>query len=168
MVGTLEPRKGHSQVLEAFDLLWQRKIDVKLIIVGREGWKVDELIIKLKSHPENSNRLFWLSDIDDSRLGEIYSEADAIIFPSYGEGFGLPLVEAALHEKPIIARNLAIFNEVAGDCAYYFDANDAEQLFEAMQSWIELYKENKHPKTANMTWLTWKQSAEQLLKAVGL
>ncbi len=80
----------------------------------------------------------------------------------------MPLVEAARHKIPIIARDLSVFHEVAGDNAYYFEANEPEELAKAIEYWLELYKNNAHPKSDNIPWMTWKQSAQQLLEAIGL
>ena len=59
-VGTLEPRKGHSQVLGAFDELWQTGANINLVIVGQRGWMVGDVLKNLQGHPELNKRLFWL------------------------------------------------------------------------------------------------------------
>jgi glycosyltransferase involved in cell wall biosynthesis len=68
MVGTVEPRKGHAQTLASFELLWERGVDVTLVIVGKPGWLVDELIEKLLNHVKVGERLFWLEGISDAYL----------------------------------------------------------------------------------------------------
>lgn len=168
MVGTLEPRKGHKQVLDAFECLWQSGTDANLVMVGKQGWMVESLIERLRSHQELGNRLFWLEGISDEYLERVYAASTCLVAASYGEGFGLPLIEAAQHKLPIIARDIPVFREVADGHAFYFNAEKPEQLAEAIQNWIELYKNKAHPKSANMPWLTWKQSAQQLLAALGL
>lgn len=167
MVGTLEPRKGHAQVLAAFEILWRRGLDVNLVIVGKGGWMVDELVEGLHNHPERDKRLFWLEGICDKYLDQVYSVSDCLIAASEAEGFGLPIIEAAKHSTPIIARDIPVFREVAGRHAYYF-ANDAspEVLERAVREWLALYEKNSHPKSDEMPWLTWEQSARQLLDVV--
>ena len=120
MVATIEPRKGHHQTLKAFELLWGQGADINLVIVGKQGWLVEELIENIKAHSELNKRLFWQEGISDEYLENIYAESTCLIAASEGEGFGLPLIEAAQKGKPIIARDIKVFREVAGDYAYYF------------------------------------------------
>ena len=166
MVGTIEPRKGYSQTLKAFELLWSRGLKVNLVIVGKTGWMVDSLILSIESHPQLNRHLFWLKDISDEYLKKIYSAATVLLVASEGEGFGLPLIEAAQHKLPIIARDIPIFREVASHYAFYFEGTQPEQLANAIEVWTDLYSENKAPSSAEMPWLTWKESTQQLLDAI--
>ena len=175
MVGTVEPRKGHLQVLKSFTELWKSGVDVNLVVVGREGWtgvdaesrrNLPQIIEAMSQHPERDRRLFWLSDANDSTLDAIYTAASCLIFASEGEGFGLPLIEAAQKKLPIIARDLPVFREVAGDGAYYFKGSDENALVEAVQQWLALQADDAHPKSAGIHWLTWQQSASQLLGVI--
>lgn len=162
MVGTLEPRKGHAQVLKAFELLWKQDAKLNLVVVGKQGWLVDKLIEALRNHPELNKRLFWLEGISDEFLEKVYAVSACLIAASYGEGFGLPLIEAAQHKLPIIARDIPVFREVAGEHAYYFAAESPDGLAQVIRTWLGLYRENKQPKSGEMPWLTWQQSAQQL------
>ncbi len=137
-VGTVEPRKGHEQILDAFDLLWRQGQDVGLIFIGKEGWMIQELAARIRTHAEFKNRLVWLSGVSDEMLGRVYAACSAVIAASQGEGFGLPLIEAAGYEAPIIARNLPVFQEVAGRWAYYFEGHDGASLAQALMKWLEL------------------------------
>ena len=165
MVGTIEPRKGHAQVLEAFELLWEEGIETNLLIVGKKGWMVDDFIEKLTNHPMLHKRLFWFEGIDDTYLDKLYDAADALIVASQAEGYGLPLIEAAHHNLPVIARDIPVFREVAQNCAYYFqDDNNPKTVADAIINWLKLYKRKKHPLSDTMPWLTWKQNAQKLMK----
>lgn len=165
MVGTIEPRKGHAQTLKAFEQLWQEGLDYKLIIVGKQGWLVESFIETLQQHPLLGSKLFWLEGISDEFLEKIYTEASCLIAASYGEGFGLPLIEAAQHEIPIIARNIPVFREVAGEYAFYFEnAKDSLVISTAIKEWIALYHEGKHPKSINMPYMSWDESGEWLFR----
>jgi glycosyltransferase involved in cell wall biosynthesis len=165
-VNTLEARKGYDQLLSAFEVLWKQGNEINLIMVGKQGWMVETLIDKIRHHPELGKRLFWLEGISDEYLAEIYSIATCLVAASEGEGFGLALIEAAKHKIPIIARDLPVFREVAGDNAYYFNGLAAEDLATCIKSWINLFHENSHPDSKQLSWLTWKQSAEQLKMAL--
>jgi glycosyltransferase involved in cell wall biosynthesis len=166
MVGTIEPRKGHKQVLEAFELIWKSDQYSKLIlvIVGKAGWLVDALIEKIRNHKELGKRLFWFEGASDEYLKKIYSASDCLVAASYGEGFGLPLIEAAQNGLPIIARNIPIFKEVAGEFAFYFDGESPEELLDSIVAWHDLYHKFLHPRTEGLQYLTWGKSAKELVK----
>lgn len=164
MVGTLEPRKGHDQVLGAAELLWESGAHFNLVIVGHRGWLVKDLIQRLDQHAERGRRLFWLDDADDPTLEAVYRRATALIAASRGEGYGLPLIEAAQRKKPVIARSLPVFREVAGFYPSYFDTNTAEGLATHIARWLA------HPPRAGAPpfMRSWKESAASLMEAVGL
>ncbi|WP_312271155.1 glycosyltransferase family 1 protein [Pseudomonas sp.] len=161
-VGTIEPRKGHDQTLKAFDLLWQDGVEANLVLVGQAGWNVDELIRDITQHKLLGKRLFWLKGISDEYLEHIYQSATCLVFSSKGEGFGLPLIEAAQFGLPIIARDIPVFREIAEDNAHYFKGSKAEDLSKEIKAWLALKEDGLHPSSSNMKWLTWKQSAEQI------
>ena len=166
MVGTVEPRKGHAQTLAAFEKLWAQGQDVNLAIVGKEGWMVEILVEKLRTHPELGNRLFWLEGISDEYLEKIYPVSTCLIAASEGEGFGLPLIEAAQHKLPIIARDLAVFREVAGEHADYFDGKAPSDLAQAIIAWLQLHSAGQNKTSADMPWLTWEESAAHLIEII--
>ncbi len=166
MIGTLEPRKGHAQVVTAFEQLWSRGVDVLLVIVGKPGWLVEPLIAKLRSHQEFGKKLIWLESITDEYLEEIYKVSTCLIAASLGEGFGLPLIEAAHHKLPIIARDIPVFREVAGEHACYFSGNQPQALANVLVDWLHRHELGQHPRSDTIPWLTWEQSADQLLKLV--
>lgn len=169
IVGTIEPRKGHKLIIDAFDKLWEDGVDINLVIVGKEGWLVETLIKRLRNHPELNKHLFWLDGISDEYLEKVYGASTCLIAASEGEGFGLPLIEAAQQKLPIIARDLPIFREVAGEYAYYFkNNNDLLTMSNSVKQWLELYRFNKHPKSDDMPWLTWKESTKKLVNEIGL
>ncbi|UVW28143.1 glycosyltransferase [Massilia sp. H6] len=166
MVGTVEPRKGHTQALAAFELLWQRGEDVNLVVVGKQGWMMEKLCERMDAHPEKSRRLFWLPGISDEMLLKLYDGSAALLAPSEGEGFGLPLIEAAQKGIPILARSLPVFREVAGEHAFYFDGLDPQDLASAVSAWLGLQQARKTPQSVGMPWLTWDGSAKQALDAL--
>lgn len=166
MVGTIEPRKGYGQALAAFEQLWAQGSQVSLAIVGKQGWMVEAMGERLRNHPEHGKRLFWLEGISDEYLEKVYAASTCLIAASEGEGFGLPLIEAAQHKLPIIARDIPVFREVAGEHAYYFEGLAAEGLAVAIGDWLRLYGEGQHPTSDGMPWLTWKESAEQLKRVL--
>lgn len=168
MVGTVEPRKGHAEVLDAFERLWHSGLDVNLAIVGKQGWMVDDLVERLRSHPQRGSQLFWLEGIGDDYLTAVYAASGCLIAASYGEGFGLPLIEAAQHKLPIIARDIPVFREVAGQHAFYFRTGERGGLEVAIRDWLDEYEQRRVPNPAGMRFLSWRESAAQLMYHVAL
>lgn len=166
MVGTIEPRKGQKQALAAFELLWAQGIEINLVLVGKRGWGMESFIEKICDHSENNKRLFWLEGASDQYLEKIYASSSCLVAASEGEGFGLPLVEAAQHKVPIIARDIPVFREVAGSHALYFSGLDPNALAYSVQAWLALHEKGAVPQSINLPWLTWKQSTRNLLDVI--
>jgi len=165
MVGTLEPRKGHSDILAAFSELWRRGADDRLVLVGRMGWAVHELRDAIRSHPEHGNKLFWFDDVDDLELQRIYQACQGVIIASYAEGFGLPLIEALGHDKPVLARDLPIFRNHEQLGVYYFPADGSKaQISACIQQWISHVQKNQVRVTRPSA--SWKLSAHSVLAAI--
>ncbi|NSL53754.1 glycosyltransferase family 4 protein [Uliginosibacterium aquaticum] len=167
-VGTLEPRKFQTQVLGAFEILWSRGLDLTLVIVGKQGWDVLPLVSRIKDHERFGEQLFWFDSISDECLANIYESSDCLIAASMGEGFGLPLIEAAQSSMPIIARDIPVFKEVAGDFAFYFSGVEDIDLAEAVQTWCDLYDTNRAPSSKGMKWSSWEQSTQRLVSLIGI
>ncbi|CAB3760132.1 glycosyltransferase family 4 protein [Paraburkholderia humisilvae] len=166
MVGTVEPRKGHIQAVAAFERLWASGVEVNLAIVGKAGWRVDSFAKVLEQHPESGRRLFWLQGVSDEYLDHVYGAVSCLLTASNGEGFGLPLIEAAQKGLPIITRDLPVFREVAADHAFYFEGDSAAVLANALREWLELNAIGRAPVSSGMHWLTWAESAEQIKNVV--
>lgn len=166
MVGTVEPRKGHAQVLDAFEQLWRSGVDINLVVAGKEGWMVDDLIYRLRTHTEINNRLFWLENASDQYLQKLYANSQCLIAASYGEGFGLPLIEAGRIGIPILARDIAVFREIAGSYARYFSANSAQDLANVIQDWLMAYKGKNISVPKGLKYIGWKESANKLINAL--
>ena len=162
MVSTIEPRKGHAQTLAAFEALWEEGHQINLVIVGKRGWLVDDLVARLSNHPAKGRTLFWLEGISDEYLEKIYSAGTCLIAASEGEGFGLPLIEAAQHHLPMIVRDLPVFREIAGEHAFYFQGMSESDLAKSIRAWLQLFERSEHPDSKAMPWLTWEESAKQL------
>ena len=177
MVGTIEPRKGHLQAIAAFEQLWAKGVDVNLVIVGHEGWKmlpddlrrtIPRIVSTLRQHPERCERLFWLEGVSDEYLEAIYEASSCLIAASEGEGFGLPLIEAAQHGLPVLARDIPVFREVAGEHAVYFSGLDAADLADAVQNWLEDVQRGCIPDPTLMTWHTWQDAARRIAQHLGV
>ena len=137
-VGTLEPRKGHHQLLDAMDHIWNQTpvSNTALLVVGKPGWKTEDLQTRLRDHPENGKRLLWLCDASDELLSEVYRHVAGLVAPSHAEGFGLPLLEALGHGVPVLARKIPIFEEIGGHLFDYFEDDTAARLAESVRTWL--------------------------------
>jgi glycosyltransferase involved in cell wall biosynthesis len=167
MVGTLEPRKAHGEVLAACELLWARGVRVNLVVVGKAGWLLGDLVSRLRRHKEAGRQLHWLEGISDEYLEQVYARSTALVAASWGEGFGLPLVEGAAHGLALIARDIPVFREVAGEAAYYFPRKcTAGQLADCLAQWLELHAQGLHPKSEALRALNWAESTTQLMRCV--
>jgi glycosyltransferase involved in cell wall biosynthesis len=166
MVGTVEPRKGHQIIIEAFHLLWNRGVNANLVIVGRQGWAVEKTVRSIEGSREYRKRLYWLQGVSDEYLEQLYKTSTALIAASEGEGFGLPLIEGAARGLPLIVRNIPVFHEVAGENAYYFDGNAGHEVADAIAQWLAMKEANSAPSSAGLKPLRWEQSLEQFQRAM--
>ncbi len=132
IVGSVEPRKGHRAVLDAFERRWAAGGREKLVILGKVGWDVDDLMRRIDRHPERDHRLFHLFGADDATLADVLRRADAAIIASHVEGFGLPLVEALAAGLPVIAADIPVFREIAEGAVRFFAVGDPDALAEAL------------------------------------
>jgi alpha-1,2-rhamnosyltransferase len=158
-VGTLEPRKNHKYLLDAFDLLWKQGEKVHLYIIGKVGWKCEDLLERIESHAEYGRRLMFYDNANDAELVACYKAAKAVVFASHVEGFGLPLVEAWQQGTPVYASDIPVFREIGGQDTSFFDLDDPASLAAIIRA------DQDNEPTVNSEWINWKQSAQQLYDA---
>ena len=167
MVGTLEPRKEHALVLDAFERLWADGHDVQLCIVGKQGWMAEDVVSRLRSLERTEPRLKWLENADDQALAHLYRNSACLIAASRDEGYGLPIVEAAHHALPVLARDIPVFREVGGDWASYFPRNaSGPVLADHILAWLERWRAGDLSKAEPPVATTWKDSARALVEMV--
>ena len=164
VVGSLEPRKNHALILDAFDQLWQQGYDVNLAIVGAFGWKSENLLDRIQHHPEFGRRLILIRDATDRDLTALYDKSAALIIASLVEGFGLPIVEAFQRGTKVICSDIPVFREVAGDQAVYFDLASPASLASRVSESVATLESHRSPSqhSGAIKWLTWKESTQQL------
>jgi alpha-1,3-rhamnosyl/mannosyltransferase len=132
-VGTLQPRKNLERVLDAHAALPAAlQKDVPLVVVGRNGWGTDALAARL-ADPAFRGRVHWLKYLPDADVRCLMQCAQALVFASLCEGFGLPVVEAFASGLPVIASNTTSVPEVAGDAALLVDPLDVGGIADAMR-----------------------------------
>ena len=165
MVSTVEPRKMYGQAVRAFNLLRGRGQDLRLDIVGREGWKAEDTVSLIQGSPYYNKSLFWhKGGIGDGELSALYGAADAVIVASKWEGFGLAVTEGAWYGKPLILRDIPIFREIAGEHAWYFSGYKPEDLADALERWLALFRAGKAPSSEGIHLTTWQEHTDALIK----
>jgi glycosyltransferase involved in cell wall biosynthesis len=176
MVGTIEPRKGYLQALEAFQKLWQQGIAVQVVVVGQEGWlgvsidqkrTMPQLMTTLKKMQDECPNLQWFNQASDSLLTALYQRADVLLVASEGEGFGLPIIEAAHYQLPVILRDIPVFREVAAEGGFYFqNTSNPGDLSQAIMAWLDLYKAEEHPSLKLKEEYRWQTSVQKVMQII--
>ena len=128
-VGTIEPRKNHQQLLDACSRLWADGWNGRLLLLGGRGWDCDPVMSELQRH---GDRILHLADGTDAELIHAYEHASAMVFASWTEGFGLPIVEALSRGLGVLLSDTPIHREVAGEAGVYFRLDDPQDLGEAL------------------------------------
>lgn len=126
-VGTLEPRKNHITLIEAYEHMRERGFAGPLVLVGREGWKREAALARLVASRVSAD-ILRIREADDADLVALYSCASVSAFPSLEEGFGYPLLESMACGCPCVASDHAALVELAGGAAMHVPALDAEAL----------------------------------------
>jgi glycosyltransferase involved in cell wall biosynthesis len=134
LVGTIEGRKNHLMILQAWEELIARLGDKapQLLIVGQRGWEAEEATDILDNPGILKGHVRELSRCDDETMSALLAGARAMLMPSFVEGFGLPLVEALQQGVPVIASNLQVFREISGEVPTYLDPNDRQAWLKAV------------------------------------
>ncbi len=165
MVGTLEPRKNHGYLLDAFDRLWRAGVKVRLCLAGKVGWKCKDLIARIRCHAAFGQDLLMFSDLDDSELDYGYRHARCLVFPAVTEGFGLPIVEAMQRGLRVMASDIAVFREIGGKSIAYFDPVDPESLAAMIRDYETRELFPGEPRS-NGSWPDWEEATRQFVSCI--
>ncbi len=153
MVGTIEPRKGYSKIIDAFEVLWNEGENIQLLIVGTAGWKSKDLQDRIANHPLMNIKLFWLKDVSDNQLKCIYDICAGLIYASEGEGYGLPIIEAVSRQKPVLVRKIPVFEEMClGNYITYFSSDDVFELKNTIRAWLFEAHSKKYSSIVTPSW----------------
>jgi glycosyltransferase involved in cell wall biosynthesis len=167
VLGTLEPRKNHRMLLQ----LWRRLRETlgsaapRLVVIGQRGWKCDEVIDLLHNEPW----VLYRAHCTDAELATWLHHAQALLFPSMAEGYGLPVTEALARGVPVIASDLPAFRETVGDIPDYADPLDSARWEALVTDYAQPGSKLRAAQLARLgTWrpFTWAEhfeSVDQLL-----
>lgn len=131
LVSTLEPRKNHRVLLDAFE---QGVFDTGMLLVfaGRVGWGIADLQKRIQTHPLLGKQLFHFSGQNDATIDYLYRHAFLTAYPSFDEGFGLPIIESLERGVPVVASRRAVLEEVGKDYCMYCDPDSPAE-------WADLF-----------------------------
>lgn len=133
-IGSVEPRKNVSGLLEAYALLSEElRAEYALVLAGGQGWDSKETIARAKQLQAEGHNIILSGYVDEPTRAALYAQAAVVAVPSFYEGFGMPILEAMSYGVPVIASNLPVFKEVAGSDGLYFDPDSAKAIKDALQ-----------------------------------
>lgn len=166
-IGTLQPRKNVESTIWAHRALSPaERVRTPLLIIGRAGWKCEE-VMKLIEEDSLSGAVRWLKHVPDADLLPVLKLASALVFPSLGEGFGLPVLEAFAASVPVITSNTTSLPEVTGEAAITLNPMDIDAISRAMQQVLEdqsLVLMLKQRGLARAREFTWQSCADATLQ----
>lgn len=133
-LGTIEPRKNHALLLVVWERLWRRLGPAApvLHLVGRRGWRNEAVFDTLDTAPFMGRAVIEHGPLDDGRAAALLAAAQALVFPSLAEGYGLPLAEALALGTPVIASDLPALRETGGDVPDWLPPDDADAWYRAV------------------------------------
>ncbi len=166
-VGTIEPRKNHKLIIDALDDKLS-ELDIKFVFAGRFGWNVEELKERILNHKLLNKKLFFIESPDDATVNYLYDNAFAVAFPTFNEGFGLPVIEAFQHGVPVLASDIDVLREVGGEYAVYFNPNDKKDFTKCVSELIEDNEKYSRIKNGlkNFVPYTWDESARKMMNSI--
>jgi len=129
-VGTKEPRKNLAGIVEGFRRATRLGLDRDLVLVGSDGWGQPELPATIAGSGIG-DRIVDLGTVSEEHLAGVYEGCTALVLASFYEGFGIPILEAMAHGKPVITSGSGAMAEVAGDAALYVDPGNPANIAEA-------------------------------------
>lgn len=134
-LGTIEPRKNVLRLLEAYEKLPAAlREDYPLVLAGKKGWQSEEIYAKINEMLEQGHAIITTGFIEDEDLPGLLQSANALVFPSIHEGFGLPILEGFASGVPVICSDIAPMNRLAEDAAIFIDPESANSIKRAMES----------------------------------
>lgn len=132
-VGTVEARKNHALLYYAYKLAKEKNIKLPyMVVVGRRGWKTDDILEIIINDPDTKDAFIFLHDSSDDELSWLYQNCMFSVYPSFYEGWGLPIAESIAYGVPCVASNTSSMPEVAGDLITYFSPSSSDECLKSI------------------------------------
>lgn len=165
-VGSIEPRKNHRLIVEAFERHWQEGGTATLVLIGERAWRTEDLIARIERHPAKGKQLFLVRDATDEELDHAYRNASALIMASEIEGFGLPVVEAFQRGLPVLCSDIPVFREIADGRASFFRLEGPDELAQTVGEFCAVHPVSERSIRKPQPWLSWAESTAQLVGGI--
>lgn len=166
-VSTIHPRKALDLMVRGFELLWKEGREIDLLLTGLPMME-NSLTAWLLQHPHYNRNIFFSGYVQDSDIRDIFRRCDALVFPSYDEGFGLPVVEAAWQGLTAIVRDRPVLRELGGDDLFYFEDGGPDAFAAGVERFLSLPKENRPKALPREKLLRWEDVTMRLLDVMEL
>jgi glycosyltransferase involved in cell wall biosynthesis len=166
-VGDLQPRKNQTGLIRAFEALAQTypHLPLRLAIVGQDTWYSDH-VLGAARRSKIANRIHFPGFVNDAELLQLYNACEFFVFPSFYEGFGLPILEAMACGRAVACSNTSAMPEVANAAALLFDPASVEQMTRAMRDLAlnsELRTRMERVGQHRASLFTWERTAQKTL-----
>lgn len=159
--GTLEPRKNHIRVIEAFEMLMRRRSipeGMLLVLAGARGWKAEETLTRIDSSSARS-RIRMLGYVPEADLAALMTTAAAVVYASTYEGFGLPILEAMACGAVVVTSNVSSMPEVAGDAGILVDPFDPAAIAYGIERALTARSDDRQRSVRHAATFTWARTA---------
>jgi glycosyltransferase involved in cell wall biosynthesis len=156
VIGTLEPRKNHLLLLKLWRRIALEEGDAAphLVIVGRRGWENENVVDMLERCPSIRGKVHEFGKVTDSEVCGLIQGAQALLFPSFSEGFGLPLIEALALGTPVLCSDIPPFVEVGAGAPEFFDPLDGPSWHRAICDYADSTSPRRAAQIARLsTWI---------------
>lgn len=168
MVGDLQPRKNHAGLLRAFEALLETHPQIRhqLVFVGKETWYSKD-VHRAVSRSKIAGRVHFTGFVEDEDLLQLYGACDLFVFPSFYEGFGIPILEAMACGRAVCCSNTSAMPEVADGAGILFDPASTAEMTRAMSDVLlnpELRARMERLGTQRASLFSWEQAARQTLQ----
>jgi glycosyltransferase involved in cell wall biosynthesis len=165
-VGTIEPRKNLSRLLDVLALLRRQEGDVRLVVVGGKGWLYHDFFARLQAF-EPRDAVILPGFVPDEDLPAVYGGATLTVMASLYEGFGLPILESMACGTPVVSSRASSLPELGGDAARYFDPENVDEMAAVIgQVWRDagLRQEMRQQGLAQADQFSWTRAAQETME----
>lgn len=171
-IGNLEPRKNLPVLIDAYrQLPSDIKNEYSLVLGGGNGWKTEKSRASIQDAQDAGENVIHIGFVDTEDTGALYQNASLFVMPSLYEGFGMPILEAFASKIPVVASDIPVLREVAGDGALYAATDRSKEFTEAIQT-VLISPEQKNRLVANgskqLQTFSWEKNAQTIIDKINL